>query len=312
MKLDALLDFARGAGRRFVLGSLLPVTLAIVTVAALLAAGAPQHHPSPTTFINTINKLNAGSGLALALLALTAALLLTPLQLPLVRLLEGYWPNTMPLGAWKNRRRDAYARRRKADEETTAPRQAPPDDVAESARIATAAWRLLHVHPADDTRTMPTRLGNVLRTAEDQAGGRYGLDTVTFWPRLYPLLSDQLREVVDDARDQLDLTTQYCATLAITAAATATLLIAHGGWWLLLPVGLSLASTVAYRASVTAALVYAQALNTAFDLHRFALRQSLHLPLPPDLATEIKWNRELTAFLAQGFDTSLSYEHSPS
>jgi hypothetical protein len=42
-------------------------------------------------------------------------------------------------------------------------------------------------------RLLPTRLGNALRAAEDRAGQRYGLLTVTILPRLYPYLSERVR-----------------------------------------------------------------------------------------------------------------------
>jgi hypothetical protein len=49
-------------------------------------------------------------------------------------------------------------------------------------------------------------LGNVLRVAEDQAGQRYGLDTDTTMPLLYPYLTERFAQVVDDAREQLGIT----------------------------------------------------------------------------------------------------------
>ncbi|MFI8281101.1 hypothetical protein ACIGBH_40825 [Streptomyces sp. NPDC085929] len=70
-------------------------------------------------------------------------------------------------------------------------------------------------------------------------------------------------------------------------------------------------SALAYRSALNAAILYGQALQTAFDLHRFDLRRALHLRLPPDLATELAWNDGLSAFLAQGLDVAVSYQHEP-
>jgi hypothetical protein len=49
-------------------------------------------------------------------------------------------------------------------------------------------------------------LGSVLWLAEDQAGQRYGLDTDTTMPLLYPYLTERFAQVVDDAREQLGIT----------------------------------------------------------------------------------------------------------
>jgi hypothetical protein len=42
-----------------------------------------------------------------------------------------------------------------------------------------------------------------------------------------------------------------------------------------------------------------QALEPAFDLHRFDLLTALHLPLPPNLVREVTANQELSEFLRQ-------------
>ncbi|MFE6164475.1 hypothetical protein ACFQ7F_36805 [Streptomyces sp. NPDC056486] len=310
MRLDALIGVAQGAGRRLVLGGVLPNVLLLVSLAALIRAGAPGQRPALSDVADQFRHAGIAQSLAVGVAATVAALLLTPLQLPLVRLLEGYWPDTGAIGRLKRRRCTAYAARCADDRALAAPRSAPPP-ADERALVDRAVWRLRHLYPQDAERTMPTRLGNVLRAAEDQAGGRYGLDTVTFWPRLYPLLPERLSTLADDARNQLDIAARFCAVFALGAVSTGILLARHGSWWLLLPVALVALSILAHRSALNAALLYGQALQIAFDLHRFDLRRALHLPLPPDLATERAWNTELSAFLAQGLDMAASYVHEP-
>ncbi len=46
----------------------------------------------------------------------------------------------------------------------------------------------------------PTLPGNVLAAVESRAGEPYGLDAVVAWPRLYPLLGEGVKAVVDDRR----------------------------------------------------------------------------------------------------------------
>jgi hypothetical protein len=172
------------------------------------------------------------------------------------------------------------------------------------------ALRRLASYPAAE-RLLPTRLGNTLRAAEDEAGQRYGLATVTMWPRLYPYLSDRLTQMVDDARNQLDLTVRLCVVLGIAALISTALLAAHG-WWLTVPAVTAALSWVAYRAAVRAAASYGQTLRQAFDLHRFDMLRGLHYPLPADPVQELAFNRQLSQYFQEGPDNeepAFAYDH---
>jgi len=70
-----------------------------------------------------------------------------------------------------------------------------------------------------DHPLQPTKLGNVLAAMQDSAGRPYGFDAVTAWPRLYPVLSEQCRTLVDDRRDTLDASVRLAATMTVTALA---------------------------------------------------------------------------------------------
>jgi hypothetical protein len=65
----------------------------------------------------------------------------------------------------------------------------------------------------------PTKLGNVLAARQDSAGRPYGFDAVTAWPRLYPVLGEQCRTLVDDRRGTLDASVRPAATMTVTAVA---------------------------------------------------------------------------------------------
>jgi hypothetical protein len=55
-----------------------------------------------------------------------------------------------------------------------------------------------------------------MRAAEDQAGQRYALDTVTIWPRLYPYISDRLARALSETRTQLDAYVSLCFVLLVS------------------------------------------------------------------------------------------------
>lgn len=136
----------------------------------------------------------------------------------------------------------------------------------------------------------------MLRAAELRAGSPYGLDALTTWPRLYPLLGDRMTVLVDDLRNQLDLSVRFCSVFLAATVAAATCLTEHGRWLAIAAVPLLLA-WLSNRAAVAAAGAYGQALAAAFDLHRFDLLDALHLPLPTDLTREIAANQQLSRFL---------------
>jgi hypothetical protein len=153
-------------------------------------------------------------------------------------------------------------------------------------------------YPEDVSLLLPTRLGNALRAAEAQAGQRYGLETVTVWPRLHVVLSDRMEEILADLRDQLDIAARLCAVLLLATLISAGLLFRYG-WWLLVPATTALLAWLAYRAAVQAAISFGEQLYVAFDLHRFDLLRELHLPLPRTPGEELEFNQRLSEFLRE-------------
>ena len=56
-----------------------------------------------------------------------------------------------------------------------------------------------------------------LKRTEHIAGLRYGFgfSAPTIWPRLYPLVSENLKNILDDQRSQLDIGVSFCAVFVI-------------------------------------------------------------------------------------------------
>jgi hypothetical protein len=294
----AILGVGKSLGQRFTLVDLLPSALLGLFILALMWGGAPADAPSLDRFAARIDHLSGVKAVLLGLALVGFALITQPLQLALVRLLEGYWGLSRPaealtkLGQRRHRRLREQLERRQLSTRTDA-------DAPNQAARSYAAWALSRRYPPAPL-IMPTRLGNALRAAEDRAGRRYGLDTVVAWPRLYPLLSERVRDLVDDQRAQLDIAARFTVTLLVAAVVSLALLVTHG-WWLAVPaVGLALA-WLSYRGACTAGIAYGESIETAFDLHRLDLRRALQLPLPQSLEQERALNDELTRFLQQPF-----------
>jgi hypothetical protein len=245
------------------------------------------------------------------------ALVSQPLQRSLVRGLEGYWLEQPFCPLWLRRLGTAWPRWRlgrlsaRADRnlnQTPATKRGEWRAEAARQRAATAAYQRWRRYPAEE-RLLPSALGNALRAAEDDAGQRYGLETVLIWPGLYVVLSEQARAIVDDQRTQLDVVARLAATLAVTALLATGLLWRWWPWVVVVPMGLLGLAWFAYRAAVSAAVAYGDGLRLAFDLYRFDLLRTLHLPLPQDSGSELAANLRLSEFLALGKSLHVAYQH---
>src|SRR4051812_34759868 len=78
-------------GTRFSLVGLLPSGLLCLFVLALIWSGAPERAPEFERVAQLVADLRPMETAGLAASILLLALVLQPLQLPMVRILEGYW-----------------------------------------------------------------------------------------------------------------------------------------------------------------------------------------------------------------------------
>ena len=156
--------------------------------------------------------------------------------------------------------------------------------------------RRLRSYPAKLSRVMPTRLGNVLRRSEDDAGTQYGLETVVIAPHLSLIADPSHYAYVEDRQKAMDLAITMCLVGALATAITAVLLSDDGLWSLfaLLPFALAFAS---YVGVVVSAVSYNVAIETVTDLSRFALYEALHVTPPTTGREEIDTASELMAQL---------------
>jgi hypothetical protein len=302
--LGALLGLGEALGTRFRVLGMLPSVLLVGFVLAVLEGGAPSDPPDLNEIAAAVEGLGAWEGVLLLLAVMALALLSEPLQLSLVRLLEGYWGGSAVAGLVA-RPLIALQKRGRCREQKL---ELMAEGSVSTSRRELAAWRLRTLYPSASAELLPTRLGNVLRSAEGRAGGRYGLGSVVVWPRLYPLLPERLTGILDDQRGQLDVAARFCAVFLVAAAVSAALLVQHG-WWLAVPLVALMLAVLSYRGAISAAIAYGVTLEAAFDLHRFDLLAALHLPLPPDRTTERSANKELSDFLRQGVPVNFGYTH---
>lgn len=314
MTLDTLIESStKELGVRFNLVGVVPSVVLFLFVLALLWSGAPSHAPDFGRALERATEVGVKESAFLILGVLVFSLLLQPLQLSLVRILEGYW--TVPLVpiigsvlstpgiAWQRLRR----RKLEAQTRTAKPRASLTQH--ELATIAAADRRLRRHYPAAQN-VLPTSLGNALRASEDVPQKKYKLDAIVVWPRLYPLLPESMLGILADRRNQLDLAVRFCAIFLLATIISVAFLYNYQ-WWQAIPAATLLLAWVSYRGAINAAVAYGESVQTAFDLYRLELLKALHFPQPENLRAEREMNELISDFLRQGLDRgleSLSYE----
>ncbi|GIH02780.1 hypothetical protein Rhe02_08470 [Rhizocola hellebori] len=305
MKLDGLAATQDGAfSGRFFLVSYLPTSALALFVIVLVWAGAPSEKVNFAQAWTVAAALKPGQLVLLGLGLLLAALLLHPFQPLMVGILAGRWPSWLgPLARLSGRLQTRRYRR-------LAKRAELPDDPqqisdAQLQELGVAGATLRQRYPRAD-RIQATALGNALAAAWDAQ--RYGWDTATAWPRLYPILSEPVKILVNDDRNLMDTAARVSMTAA-AASVLSGLLLARSGWWLLLTLVPLTLARLAYLAAVRAAVMSGQAIQVAFDLHRFDLMTALHLPMPDSDVQEHEIARAWCDWWRQGLAPQTGYQH---
>ncbi|MFD7119166.1 hypothetical protein ACFWAA_19325 [Streptomyces sp. NPDC059922] len=279
---DVFRDALAGTSRRLLFTSALPALVFSSVLLGITLEAANGAHPAaePGTGLGTaiatwsdrpgsVRTVHA-AGFVLAVTLLTA--LLAAHRVTLLRWAEGYWPGRLGrrLGAWRASRHERARAQLRGDV-----RAGSPD-----------AYETLYLRfPLPGLPVLPTRLGNVLRGAEDYPRTRYGIDAVLVWPRLFPLLPAPFTAAFASSRARLDAALAATALSgAFTVAAPVCTVVTGGAPWLAvgsLAAG-ALGALTGYRAALTAAVVHGQQVRVAFDLYRgLLLDTARHGGRPP-------------------------------
>ncbi len=155
---------------------------------------------------------------------------------------------------------------------------------------------LLLFYPVSDWRVLPTRLGNVLAAAEDHPQRLFGIDAVTLWPYLGPVLTqtgyakfvEREKAVFDLLLNSTVLTGAFGLVLL-----TADYLTVGRSVILLYEFGLVAAATAAlHYFTIQGAIGWGTTIRAAYALHRKELREHLGLSEPQSYDEErALWKR---------------------
>jgi hypothetical protein len=258
------------------------------------------------------------------------------LTLPLLRVLEGYWPWWLRRASPSRRRQRREKIRRTQNDLLVRQRRgslsveqyielrrlqaAPAENPTRLAELREArasgftardtarlvrARALLRYTPSDDALAMPTRLGDVLRTAERRPRDKYGLDAVVCWTALWLILPTDARTELAQTRGRLDG--------ALRVWLWGALFIVWTPWTLwAIPIAVIVPLVAYYGGMLGSAKLFGDLVVTAYDLYRMDLYDTLHLPRPISPAEERQRGAQLTNLLWGGLDdASVKYVSPP-
>lgn len=296
-----------GALMRFVVVDVISVGIAVGYVWLLCLAGAPGGDFDPGSVPENAGDLTNPELVLVTLVVLALAAVLSPWHAVHVRILSG---TALPERISGPLRRRHWLRWSRLEERIAhLARDVGPERSADVyLRAAVAIADLRRSYPLGGNYFLPTRFGNALVAAEEEAGRRYGLDAKVVWPRLDLLVEGRTRGTVNAARNALDQAAAVSVLSAVSGLMAIPLLAftADGEWlWLALPP--FVLAWLAYAGAVRAVAPYGAALEAAFDLHRFQLYEALRLPLPADSGEERELGRQLSAMWRQGRHFDVAY-----
>lgn len=214
-------------------------------------------------------------------------------DLTMLRWLEGYWPSWLNwLKDWcvglQNKSLEKVRKRYEELEDKERQNSISPKEQEERVELALK----LRLVPKNADDSMPTKLGNMLRAAENRPWERYGLDAIICWPRLWLLLPDGAKKEITESRATLDTAARLFLWSLLFMVWTVL------AWWA--PFVTLIVAYWAYRWALSAAEVYGDLLEAAFDMHRFALYETLRFPVPKDTLEEEAKGKQLTTYLFFG------------
>ena len=316
---DVSTGAAQAIGRYFSVVSVIPSSLYVSFVYLLVASGSWQHAPDWTQAFNSLFHIGI-SGVGLLVFAgIALGIALHPLQFAIVQFFEGYWgvrtgAQTIRLQRIAHYQRiclDVDSARVKASKKLAGIPLVDEKDIdlrRPHISIAEEASRILGNFPESPEQVMPTRLGNMLRRYEAQAGTQYGLEALSVIPHLMLTAPDRHVAYVNDQRSQLDLAVRM-SFMSMIACATALLFLWPHGFWILIAVIPYGAAYLSYRGAVVAAGHYGSALDTLINLDRFSMYEQMGLELPAGTSQERIVNQRLMALLHYDDSQFFSYSH---
>jgi hypothetical protein len=258
----------------------------------------------------------------LALLFVTLLLtgVLYNLNVPLVRLYEGYpWKDSW-FGALKTRHylaRFETAASRVAGYRTLIYALRSGTNDASTVSMVNKRWQeafsARNALPARRDIVLPTRLGNVIRNFESYPSVQYEMDAVVLWPRLMSKIDKDFAIAIDDAKSSFEFLLNSSALSSLLALCilvtglifpTPLAIVDFFVPWVAEVVLFGLAAYVLYLVAIGRAHAWGEVVKAAFDLYRWDLLKQLGFTrTPTTLGDERELWHNITQQLLFGVST---------
>jgi hypothetical protein len=277
--------------KAIILGTLFPVIIIAALNILLVAPLLPETAWLPGQMAKIAVGDEKWSAVVLTFIVLLIAGLLYNLNIPIIRLFEGYpWANST-IGRM---RVQSHARRlseMKSLRDSARSLSQQLTDTATQVQLRselekqqTDLSRLLNSQlPDSEDLLLPTRLGNVIRCFERYPYLAYGMEAIVTWPRLVSKIDSAFASTIDEAKTSFDFMLNTSFLCGLTAFGI--LLIGLGKpsplkWEYLLPwlwrdaVFVAM-TTVFYWLAVNRASAWGEQVRSAFDIYRFDLLKAM-------------------------------------
>lgn len=302
--------------KSLILGTFLPVVVFIILGMIFVVPLLPPDL-AVITQLKGIENLEPSKLIILTFLAVVLSGLIYNLNIPIMRLYEGYpWRKSLP-GRWMTRRYqkqfDALNAREEGmrvvrDELRSGPNPALLPGFEE--RLNRVSHRIHNEFPDRRTLILPTRFGNVIRSFEVYSRRQYGIESITLWPRLVAKIDKDYAAVIDDSKTSFSFMMNGSLLSVLFAALVLTLGLIYperfGGWgsrapWLLEVAAFALASYLMYVGATNRAAAWGATVKSAFDLYRWdLLKQMGYERTPTTVADEQTLWSNISTFLIYG------------
>jgi hypothetical protein len=159
--------------------------------------------------------------------------------------------------------------------------------------------RIYFGYPADGKYFLPTRFGNIIRSAELYPQTSYGLDGAFWWPRLFPLIPEVIQDNMNEQLVSM-MTLIHLSCLSFLAGLFSIFHFLSPGFfhfgqptsreWIALGIfaALMIFSWLAYLGTLAKANSYGLLIRSSYDRHRFQLLAALGFALPKNPVEERK------------------------
>lgn len=286
-----LTDFAGIFSRAFVVGYFLPSFFCLFV---LRLVADERSLPGPFE-----EELDGTEVLVLGGVSILLGLLLSGLNRAIIQALEGYpfERSRGPLRWLRDRRVAKWQRTFQRLETVRKVRHRSPERTE-------AALERFSRFPHEKRLVLPTAFGNVVRSFEMHPAERYGLDGVTFWPRVELLLEDGEREVITDAQTNLNFFVNALVGILVVTVLLVADRVPHAEsdtetvWQIAVILAAGAFSSVAsYRLAISSALLWGDLVRSAFDIHRLEVYEKMGLKTPRTASEEMQLGTAVDRFL---------------